>query len=116
MRYVYLVLSFGIVVLGLIHIAATPRYFAHLTVAAVWFASGGLAIILTGVLNILRRRYGEIASGLRLVCVIANIVMTSFALLAGYASKATIVQYLFVLGLLGGATVLSLLRGAQSAS
>ena len=63
MRHAYFVLSLGIIALGVIHIAATPRYFAQLTGGAVWFASGGLAIILTGALNLLRRTYGEMASG-----------------------------------------------------
>jgi|SRR5215467_14379 len=116
MRHAYLVLSLCIIAFGLIHIAATPRYSPHLTGGAVWFASGGLAIILAGALNLLRRAYGEIASGLRLVCVIANVVMTTFSLLAGYATNGTIVQFAVVLGLWGGVTVFSLLPGAQSGS
>jgi len=110
MRAVYLLLGICLVALGLIHIVSTPRFFVHLTSGAVWFASGGLAIMLTGAVNILRRAYGEIAPGLRLVCVIANIVMTGFALLAGYASGASVAQFVVVVVLLGGATVLSLMR------
>ncbi len=113
MRHVYFILSLGIVALGAVHIAATPRVFVHLTAAAVWFASGGLAIILTGALNLLRRAYGETARGLRWVCVVTNVVMTSFALLACYASNASAIQFVLVLGLLGGATVFSLLPAGQ---
>lgn len=113
MRLVYLVLSIGIIVLGVIHIASTPRFFLHLTSAAVWFASGGLAIILTGALNLLRRAYGETALGVRSVCVITNVLMTGFALLAGYVSRAPVSQFVLVLGLLGGATVFSLLPASQ---
>ena len=113
MRRVYLALSLGIIVLGMIHIAATPRYFTQLTSASVWFASGGLAMILTGALNLLRRRYGAVAPGLRVVCVAANVVMTSFALVAGYAGKASALEFLLVLILVGGATVFSLLPAAQ---
>jgi len=53
------------------------------------------------------------ASGVRLVCVIANVVMTGFALLAGYASHASAGQFVLVIGLLGSATVFSLLPVAQ---
>ena len=113
MRIVYLVLSLAIIALGMVHIAATPHFFPHLTPGALWFASGGWAIILTGALNLLRRAYGEMALGVRLVCVIANVVMTGFALLAGYASRASAAQLVVVLSLLGGATVLSLLSAAQ---
>ena len=116
MRVVYFVLSLGIISLGVIHIAATPRYFTHLTSAAVWFASGGLALILTGALNLLRRAYGEVAPGLRVVCVAANLVMTSFALVAGYANRASALEFMLVLGLIGGATLFSLLPAAQRPS
>jgi len=53
MRRTYFVLAVGTIALGLIHVAATFRFFPHLTSGAVWFASGGLAIILTGALNLL---------------------------------------------------------------
>ncbi len=113
MRRAYFVLSLGIIALGMIHIAATPRFFTHLTSAAVWFASGGLAMILTGALNLLRRAYGEVAPGLRVVCVAANAVMTGFALVAGYAGRASALEFMLVLGLMGGATLCSLLPAAQ---
>jgi hypothetical protein len=113
MHRVYLVMGLGIIALGAVHIAATPRYFPHLTSAAVWFASGGLAMILTGALNLLRRAYGDVAPGLRRVCVAANMVMTGFALLAGYAGRASVAEFALVLGLIGGATVLSAIPAAQ---
>jgi hypothetical protein len=113
MHRAYLVISVGIIALGLVHIAATPRIFPALTSTAVWFASGGLAIILTGALNLLRRVYGEFAPGLRVVCVAANVVMTAFALIAGYAGRASAFEFVLVLGLMGGATVFSLLPAAQ---
>jgi hypothetical protein len=113
MRRTYLVLSLGVIVLGVVHVAATLRYFAHLSSAAVWFASGGLAIVLTGALNLLRRVYGHLAPGLRMVCVGANVAMTTFAVLAGYVSRASPWEFLVVLGLLGGATLCSVLPAAQ---
>jgi hypothetical protein len=113
MRLTYVVLSLGLIALGMIHIAATPRFFTHLTSEAVWFASGGLAMILTGALNLLRRAYGEVAPGLRVVCVAANVVMTGFAIVAGYAGRASALEFMLPLGLIGGATLFSLLPAAQ---
>jgi hypothetical protein len=113
MRRAYFVLSLGIIALGVVHIGATPAYFDDLTAAAVWFASGGLAMILTGALNLLRRAYGALAPGLRVVCVGANVAMTGFAVLAGYTSGATALELVLVPGLLGAATLLSLLPAAQ---
>ncbi len=113
MRRAYLVLSLGIIALGAVHIAATPRYFAQLTSAAVWFASGGLAMALTGALNLLRRAYGEVAPGVRRVCVAANVVMTGFAVLAAYSGGASAAELALVLGLVGGATLCSVIPAAQ---
>ena len=110
MRRVYFALSLGIVALGFIHMAATPR---HLTSAAVWFASGGFAMVLTGALNLLRQVYGAAAPGLRVVCIAANVAMTAFALVAGYVGRASAGQFVVVLGLMGGATLLSVLPAAQ---
>jgi hypothetical protein len=113
MRVVYFVLSIAIIALGIVHIAATPHLFSQPTLSGVWFASGGLAIILTGVLNLLNRAYGQIASGLRLVCVGTNVVMTCFSLLAGYVSRASALQFIFVIGLMAGTTIFSFLPGAR---
>jgi hypothetical protein len=110
---VYLVLSVAIIALGVVHIAATPHFFPHLTAGAVWFASGGLALVLTGALNLLNRAYGELAFGLRLVCVTTNIIMTCFSLLAGYASRASAAQFVLVIGVMVGASLLSLFRAAR---
>ena len=113
MRRTYYVLSVGIIALGVVHIASTPQIFPALTSGAVWFASGGLAMILTGALNLLRRAYGHGARGLRVVCVSANAVMTGFAVLAAYAGGASALEIVVVLGLVGGATVFSLVQSAQ---
>jgi len=113
MRRLYFLLAAGTKVLGVVHIAATPRAFPQLTSAAVWFASGGLAMMLTGALNLLRRVYGDVAPGVRRVCLAANVVMTAFALLAGYAGHASVAEFVVVLSLVGGATVLSVIPAAQ---
>jgi len=113
MRRLYFLLAAGTIVLGVVHIAATPRAFPQLTSAAVWFASGGLAMMLTGALNLLRRVYGHFAPGLRRVCLAVNVVMTAFALLAGYAGHASVAELVVVLSLVGGATVLSVIPAAQ---
>ncbi|MBC7788547.1 MAG: hypothetical protein H7Z74_01265 [Anaerolineae bacterium] len=113
MRRAYFVLSVGIIALGVVHIASTPRFFSELTSPAIWFASGGLTMILTGALNLLRQTYGQGARGLRVICTAANAVLTAFALLAAYVSGASALEVVVVLGLVGGAFVLSLLPSAQ---
>jgi hypothetical protein len=88
---------------------ATFRFHA-LTSAALWFFSGGITLVLTGAINLLRRSYGHIAPGLRRVCIGTNIGITIFAVLSGIVTHAGIFSFILVVALVGGATILSLTR------
>ena len=112
MKYLYAILSWGILALGVLHMLATFRLFHTLNGAALWFFSGGIVLALTGTLNLLHRVYGRVAPGLRRVCIGTNILMTIFGVLSGVVSHAGIAGFALVLGLIGGATVLSLTRRA----
>ena len=112
MRFLYAFVSWGIVALGTVHMLATLYLFKTLTGAALWFFSGGIAIALTGALNLLHRAYGLSAPGLRVVCVGTNVIMLAFGIVSGIASGAGIAEFALVLGLVGGAAVLSLSRSA----
>ena len=110
MRTLYLVLAVLMILLGLVHLAATFVLFDGLTGRAVWFASGGLAIVLTGLINLNNRTYGATAPGLRWTAIGANAVMTAFALLAGLAGAASGAQLIGIVGLMAAATVVSIQR------
>lgn len=109
---VYAALSWLAVGLGVIHLVATPRYSAQFTQAALWFASGGLVMILTGTLNLLNRAYGSSAAGLRRVSVAMNFVMTTFGVLMGITGHPTLFQFAVVIGIFGGLSICSLLPSA----
>lgn len=110
MQRLYAVAGWGIVALGAVHMSATP--FDALTTSALWFFSGGLALALAGALNLLHRAYGRSAPGLRWVCIGTNVVTTLFSVVLGIVDRAWPAHFVLVLGLLGGATVLSLTRAA----
>ena len=109
MRLLYLILAVLIILLGLVHIAATFGIYDALTGRAIWFASGGVAIVLTGLLNLLNRAYGAAAPGMRWSTIGANAVMTAFAALAGIAGAASNAQLVIIVGLFAVATVVSAL-------
>ncbi len=113
MKKLYAIVGWAITAFGVLHMLATFRLFHALNNAALWFCSGGIAIALTGVLNLLQGAYGRVAPGLRKVCIGTNIVMTIFAFLSGVVSHANVAQFTLVVGLLGGATALSLIRPAM---
>ena len=92
--------------------AATFRAFDALSSASVWFFGSGIAMALTGVFNLLNVRYGYAARGIRYCCIVTNVAMSIFAAVAGTATDASVPEFAVVLGLFGGATVLSLRRGA----
>jgi hypothetical protein len=89
--------------------ASTPR---ALTASAVWFFGGGIALVLTGALNLLSRMYGGTALGLRWFCVGTNAAMTAFALVAGWVGRASVGELVAIVGWMGATTVLSLMRSA----
>jgi hypothetical protein len=81
-----------------------------MTLPAVWFFSGGIAIVLTGGLNLLSRSYGATAWGLRWFCVVSTAGMTVFSLIAGWVGRAGVAELIIIGGWMGVTTVLSLMR------
>lgn len=100
-RLVYALVSSALATLGVVHMAATTRYYAHHVASeALWFFSGGLLMVLAAARNFLNRAYGHLAPGLRWVCVGTNVVITGFALPSGLAGHAKAGQWAIVLGIL----------------
>ena len=114
MRQLYLVLALLVILLGAVHLAATTQLFDALNSRALWFASAGLLLVLTGVLNLLNRAYGRAAPGLRWSTVGTNAVMTVFATVAGTVGAASGAQLFAIIGLMAVTTLVSLLPSAAS--
>lgn len=103
----YAFVGWAIVALGGLHMLVTFRLSSSTPAFRVWFFGSGLAMALVGAMNLLHRAYGRSAVGLRIVCWIANILLTLFAVAAGALTGASIGEYVLVLGLVGGALILS---------
>ena len=115
MRFVnrlYAFIGWAIVALGGLHMLATFRLSASTPAFRVWFFGAGLAIALGGAFNLLRRAYGHSAPGLRVVCWIANISLAGLGAVAGAVTGASLVEYILILSLLGGALILSFNRSS----
>jgi hypothetical protein len=108
---VHLAVAWSLIVLGIVHIAATWIFFPHVSEDALWFASGGIALSLGGALNVLQRLYIREAPGVLPACVAGNVAMTAlaatFLVLAG-ARAVRQPQSLMLLGLLVATTALSI--------
>ena len=73
----YLVLCWALVSVGVIQTIFTVLKFKQFDEAALWFATAGMAITLTGALNLLNLgRYLKDA-GVRRVCLVANVAITA---------------------------------------
>ena len=109
----YRFLSAGEVALGIVHVSATATLYDGLTTRALWFASGGVMIALTGAMNLLRQAYGQSAPGVRRVAIAANIVLVIFTALNGIASHASAGAWAMVAVLGGAPAMLCLVPSAQ---
>ncbi len=68
---------------------------------------------LAGALNALNRRYGLASFGLRVVCIVTNLLMICFAAVAGRVTGASTWEQVVMLTILTSALVLSPLRSAS---
>ena len=114
MHGAYRAFGWGMIAFGLLHVAATGRYFGALTQDALWFASAGLLIVLTGALNLVNRAYGRTTPGLRRLTVATNFGVTAFGILTGAVGHASVVEFVVVGALFGGACLLSSVPGAYA--
>jgi hypothetical protein len=75
---VALLVGWATIGLGLLHVLVTPAYVPGLGEPALWFASGGLAFILVGMLDLLHARHAREAPGLRTACLVGNLGAVAF--------------------------------------
>ena len=95
--------------------AATPRLFDSLSTRALWFFSAGITLVLAGALNLLNRRYGLMAPGLRRVCIATNVFLTGFTIVSGVVSGASVVELIIIVAVMVASVVLaSFPRALQS--
>jgi len=112
MRRAYRAFGWGLVLLGALHMVTTFRAFDAMTSSAVWFFGAGIAMALTGALNLLNAMYGHAARGLRRTTIASNLALVVYASLAGVASRASAAEFVIIVGLVAGTAVLSLQRRA----
>lgn len=103
--------------LGVAHVLATPHYEPGLGVHALWFASGGAALVLVGWLNVLRVRHAAAAPPLATAALVGNLGATAFALALVPLMQVSVThepQVLLAVALGVGATLLTLRRGPRA--
>jgi peptidoglycan/LPS O-acetylase OafA/YrhL len=111
-KILYALVSAAILALGVLHMATTFRLSSS-AVFKVWFFGAGMAMALAGILNLLNRKYGLAAFGLRVVCIATNVLMICLAGVAGRVTDASAWEQVVMLTVLTSALVLSPLRSAS---
>jgi hypothetical protein len=109
----YAVCAAAILALGVLHMATTFRLSSFTPAGKVWFFGSGIALALMGVLNLLNRRYGYVAPGLRAACIACNFVLLCFAVVAGRLTGATLVEQVVLTAVLLSALILSAVPSAS---
>lgn len=99
-----------LIAFGAIHLSLTGKFDPNLGISAIWFASGGLLIITIGALNLLRVAYANVANGVYIVSVVANVVLVLLMLFittrVPMRSNPQVVIGLILAGLLTGISLL----------
>ena len=93
MRRLEVILAWLLVGLGILQWLATPLFFRQAEEPAFWFFGGGITLVLVGVLNLLRRRYGDQARGVVFVSVVANLVLAGFWVAMGVTLSYKFTRY-----------------------
>ncbi len=73
---IYLVQCWALVSIGVIQTMVTPIRFKPIDEAGLWFATAGMAIALTGAVNLLNLGRHLQDTGVRRVCLVANLAIT----------------------------------------
>lgn len=98
--------------IGLLQWIATPIFFRQFEEPAAWFFNGGITLIFLGAFNLLRIRYGGVASGLKQVCIAANLTLLTFWLVMAIGLWYKFLRYpaaFVVIVVIAGATLLSVI-------
>ena len=72
------ILGMVVILLGVMQIASTFYVFRQIEEPAAWFLAGGLLLILSGALTLLRLRYGDVAPGVKYVATVSSVVLAIF--------------------------------------
>jgi hypothetical protein len=110
LQWIYAIESWALMALGVVHMGSTFRLFSAYTNQAHWFLGAGALMVLVGALNLLNRAYGRGAPGLRLVCIGTNIIILVFSVAGGIVGRASVVAWIFVLGIVAPLALLSCMR------
>lgn len=110
MRVADLVVSWALVLAGIVQLSATHHEWKPETV---WYFGAGLLTVLIGAVNLVRIRYAYTASGLRWFTMIADVLYAAYAYALG---RATVLGPQIVIAIVAvAAAVLSLRRGEAHA-
>lgn len=76
--------AYMMIALGVVHLSFTPFAYRQFTDNTVWFMGAGLAPVFAGFMNIILVRNAGIDRAIYAFCLIANIVLLSFFVLAAF--------------------------------
>jgi hypothetical protein len=97
METVYLIVTWFILILGIMHLLLTPKFRKTLNADFMWFASGGIAFIANATINLLVINEPSHSLLLRSLCQGNNVLLFLFSLLFVRVLKKPQIKLLFIL-------------------
>lgn len=79
MQTVHLIVSLCLMVLGIVHILATPRFYPLFSKESMWFISGGLALFNGATLNLIMANVSLESAALQYLCHGSNVLLLLFS-------------------------------------
>jgi hypothetical protein len=96
--------------------ATTFRLSSSTPAGKVWFFAAGMAMALTGMVNLLNRRYGNAAFGLTATSIVANFALLCTAIVAGRITQVSTMAQILMAAVLLLTLILSAVRSARLAT
>lgn len=112
MKFAYKLAIYLVIILGVVHMAATPLIFQDVKPSMMWFISMGLQGVVLGLLNLIFLRTQQADKASLRMNLIANAVVTIFVLVYAFIDhdiQSYVAVFLFL-----GLSVTSILNRANS--
>ena len=97
MRKFHLILSYTMLLIGVVHIIFSTQVYDKLSFNSLWFISGGLCLIFLGFINLLMNDKTGVTKKESIIWLLSNLLITIFIATGVYVMNDTVSYFIAVL-------------------